>query len=106
METRGVPNTVKSKRTPSFLNGGAPLNIGDEPMPFEFFEDIKPIIDFAISVLALVALIFFIALMFKVWEVCVKLIAFFNFFTLHQSAIREMISQIERFCRKYANSDE
>ena len=45
-------------------------------MPFEFFEDIKPIIDFAVSVFALVALIFFLALMFKVWDVCVKLIAF------------------------------
>lgn len=75
-------------------------------MPFEIFEDITPIIDFAVSVFGLVALIFFIALMFKVWDVCVKLITFFNFFTQHQSAIREMISQIERFCRKYANSDE
>lgn len=72
-------------------------------MPLESYENLQRIIDLAVSVLSLIALIFVIALMFKIWDVCVKALEVFNFFTLYRSAIRELMIQIERFCRRYAN---
>ena len=72
-------------------------------MPLEFYEDIKVIIDLAISVFALLALILFIGLMYKIYQVCVGAIEVFKFFIAYRSSLRELMIQIERFCRRYTN---
>ena len=72
-------------------------------MPLESIGNIQPIIDFAVSVFALLALILFILLMYKIYQVCVGAIEVFKFFTVYQNAIRELMIQVERFCRRYAN---
>ena len=72
-------------------------------MPLESIENIQPIIDFAVSILALLALLFFIGLMYKVYQVCVGAIEVFKFFMTYRSDLRELMIQFERFCRRYAN---
>ena len=72
-------------------------------MLLEFIENIRSLIDFAVSVLALLALILFIGLMYKIYQFYVGAIAFFKFFIFYRSAVRELMIQFERFCRRYAN---
>ena len=64
-------------------------------MPLESIEDLKPIIDFAVSVCALLALILFMLLMYKIYQFCVGAIAFFKFFIFYRSAVRELMIQRE-----------
>ena len=61
-------------------------------------ENIHLIGDFAISVFTLIALIYLMRLMYKIYQVCVRIPQLFNYTTL-----RESIIQIERFCQRYAN---
>ena len=72
-------------------------------MPLESIENIKAILDLAISVFALLALLFFIGLMYKIYQVCVGAIEVFKFFMAYRSSLRELMIQIERFCRRYTN---
>ena len=72
-------------------------------MPLESIENIQPLIDFILSVLALIALLFFIGLMYKLYQVCVGAIEVFKFFVTYRTAIRELMIQMERFCRRYSN---
>ncbi|MYA56907.1 hypothetical protein F4X88_11460 [Candidatus Poribacteria bacterium] len=59
---------------------------------------LKLIVDIAVSVFVLVALIFLMGFMCKIYQLCSRILHLFNYTTL-----REMITQIERFCRRYAN---
>ena len=72
-------------------------------MPLESIENIKDILDLAISVFALLALLFFIGLMYKIYQFCVGAIEIFKFFMAYRTSLREIMIQIERFCRRYAN---
>lgn len=63
-------------------------------------ENIQFLIDVAISVLTLIALLFLILLLSKLYQVCAKVLRLLNAFTW--VSLRQTIAQVERFCRKYA----
>lgn len=69
-------------------------------MPLEFYENIQILLDIAIFVLTLIALLFLILLLSKLYQVCAKVLRLLNAFTW--VSLRQTITQIERFCRRYA----
>lgn len=71
----------------------------------EFMEAISPLLDILIRLLALSLLIFAILLFWRIWCVFGEISEFFGILRFNAGRFRETLTQIERFCRKYAGMD-
>lgn len=73
----------------------------------EFFEAVSPIVYILITILALVSLSFFLLLIWRIWYIAGMLLNILKDWRFGRGYnIRETMIQIEKFCRKYTDTDE